>query len=73
MKPSIGRIVHVLNFQFAPAPALAPAIVVAVDGDRVNVQLFMDGPNSITYIAQLLPEAQADADVICWRWPEIIK
>ncbi|SHT53485.1 Uncharacterised protein [Mycobacteroides abscessus subsp. abscessus] len=62
MKPSIGRIVH---YQHNGAEPL-PAIVVAVDGDRVDLTWF--GPFGLTSFRRGVEYSEAPK-VNYWSWP----
>lgn len=53
------------------AGQLAPAKVVAVMGDTVNLQVFLDGARQlwVTSVAQTTAD---DAEVGCWHWPVLV-
>jgi hypothetical protein len=81
MKPTIGRIVHYILTQddverspFHPAyidgnPGYAgehfPAIVCVITGERVNLQVFLDGSHSLW-----VPSAIEGTENGTWHWPE---
>ncbi len=85
-KPSIGRIVHVVQekpavYQKTDGPRVLvhlPAIIVAVWSDTcVNLQVFTDGGNSdeanmssVKWVTSLSLDASETPQPRTWHWPE---